>query len=132
MALMTAPAAVHARPPADAAMRRLLRIPDQRPTGTKRPDVHKAFSTSILVSAARCILTYLVLPFVAPALGFGTGVGPWIGIPTGIVAIFFNVLSIRRFWLADHKWRWAYTAIGTSVIVLLLVLIGADLVELLG
>ena len=128
---MTAPAAVPTRPAADATMRRLLRIPDQRPVGAKRPDVHKAFSTSILVSAARCILTYIVLPFVAPALGFGTGVAPWIGIPTGLVAIFFNYLSIRRFWMADHKWRWAYTAIGTSVIVLLLVLIGSDVVDLL-
>ncbi len=32
--------------------------------------------------------------------------------------------------MADHKWRWAYTAIGTSVIVLLLVLIGTDVVDL--
>lgn len=140
MAVMTAPAAPAApsapsaparpHPPADAAMRRLLRIPDERPAGARRPDVHRTFSTSILISAARCLLTYIVLPFVAPALGFGTGVGPWIGIPTGVVAIVFNVRSIRRFWLADHRWRWAYTAIGTSVIVLLLVLIGADVVEL--
>jgi hypothetical protein len=128
---MTAPAAaVQSRPPADAFMRRLLRVPDQRPPGTKRPDVHKAFSTSIMISAARCVLTYIVLPFIAPAVGFAKGFGPWIGIPTGVVAIFFNYKSIRRFWLADHKWRWAYTAIGSSVIVLLLVLITHDLVDL--
>ena len=121
-----------ARPPADVAMRRLLRLPDERPQGSRRPDVHKAFSTSILISAARCLLTYLVLPFVAPALGVAKGVGPWIGIPLGIVAIVFNVLSIRRFWAADHKWRWAYTAVGTGVIVLLGILIATDVVDLLG
>lgn len=129
---MTASASVTApaRPPADAAMRRLLRIPDERPSRTARADVHKAFSRSILISATRCVLTYLVLPFLAPALGFAKGVGPWIGVPLGVVAIVFNVLSIRRFWAADHKWRWVYTVIGVSVIVLLSVLIVDDLLEL--
>jgi hypothetical protein len=113
-------------------MRRLLRLPDERPQASRRPGVHEAFSRSILISATRCLLTYLVLPFVAPALGVTQGVGPWIGIPLGIVAIVFNVVSIRRFWAADHKWRWAYTAVGTSVIVLLVILMAGDIVDLLG
>lgn len=120
-----------ARPPADVVMRRLLRLPDQRPPGTPRPDVHRAFSLSIVVSAVRCVLTYLVLPFLAPALGAAKGVGPWIGIPLGVLAIVFNVLSIRRFWAADHKWRWIYTAIATMVIILLAVLITTDVLDLL-
>ncbi len=107
----------------------MLRIPDDH--GGPTPDVHRAFSRSILVSAARCLLTYLILPFVAPAVGWASGVGPVIGIPLAAVAIVANVVSIRRFWLADHRWRWGYTAIGLSVIGLLVVLLAQDVVELL-
>jgi hypothetical protein len=118
------------RPAADVAMRRLLRIPDGR-TATDG-DAQRAFSTSVLVSAVRCVLTYLVLPFIAPALGLATGVGPAIGIPIGAVAIACNVMTIRRFWAADHRWRWAYTALAVTVIALLLVLMVRDVATLVG
>jgi hypothetical protein len=118
------------RPAADVAMRRLLRIPE----GPAAPEgaAQRAFSTSIMVSATRCILTYVVLPFVAPVLGFAAGVGPVIGIPVGVAAIVCNVLTIRRFWAADHKWRWAYTALSLTVISLLLVLMVKDLASVLS
>jgi hypothetical protein len=118
------------RPAADVAMRRLLRIPD----GPAAPEgaAQRAFSTSIMVSATRCILTYVVLPFVAPVLGFAAGVGPVIGIPIGVAAIVCNVLTIRRFWAADHRWRWAYTALSLTVISLLVVLMVKDLASVLS
>ncbi len=118
------------RPAADVAMRRLLRIPDGR-TATEGA-AQRAFSTSVLVSAVRCVLTYLVLPFLAPALGLAAGVGPAIGIPIGMIAIVFNVTTIRRFWAADHRWRWAYTALALAVIALLLVLMGQDVAKLVS
>lgn len=92
----------------------------------------RAFSTSIVVSATRCLLTYVVLPFVAPAFGIVADVGPGFGIAIGAVAIASNVLTIRRFHAADHRWRWAYTAIALTVITLLLVLMVEDLVDLSG
>ena len=118
------------RPAADVAVRRLLRIPD----GPPAPEgaAQRAFSTSILVSATRCMLTYIVLPFLAPALGLAAGVGPALGIPIGVVAIGSNVLTIRRFWAADHRWRWAYTAIALTVIALLLVLMVEDVLGLVA
>jgi len=73
-----------------------------------------------------------VLPFVAPALGLAAGVGPAIGIPIGVVAIGCNILTIRRFWAADHRWRWAYTAIAVTVIALLLVLMVEDILDLVA
>ncbi len=118
------------RPAADVAVRRLLRIPD----GPPAPEgaAQRAFSTSILVSATRCLLTYIVLPFLAPALGLAAGVGPAVGIPIGVVAIGSNVLTIRRFWAADHRWRWAYTTIALTVIALLLVLMVEDVLDLVA
>lgn len=122
--------ATASRPAADAAVRRLLRI-DADTTATER-DAQRAFSTSILVSATRCTLTYLVLPFLLPVLGLAAGVGPAIGLPVGAVAITSNVATIRRFWAADHRWRWAYTALALTVIALLLVLMVEDVASLLG
>lgn len=118
------------RPAADVAVRRLLRIPD----GPPAPEgaAQRAFSTSILVSATRCLLTYIVLPFLAPALGLAAGVGPAVGIPIGVVAIGSNILTIRRFWAADHRWRWTYTAIALTVIALLLVLMVEDVLDLVA
>ena len=118
------------RPAADVAVRRLLSIPAGPPASEGA--AQRAFSTSILVSATRCTLTYLVLPFLAPALGLAAGVGPAVGIPIGVVAIGSNVLTIRRFWAADHRWRWAYTAIALTVIALLLVLMVEDVLGLVA
>lgn len=91
----------------------------------------RVFSMAIMVSAVRCLLTYLVLPFAAPALGFATGVGPAVGLGVGAVAVVANVFSIRRFHRACHRWRWPYTAVASGVIGLLLVMMAVDLVDLL-
>lgn len=132
----TAPSVGEQRAPVDAAVCRLLCLPTTVPVkgapGTREGEVQRAFSRSMLVSAARCLLTYIVLPFVAPLLGAAKGVGPLVGIPLGVVAIVFNIKSIRRFWAANHKWRWGYTVIGASVIGLLLWLIAGDVAELLS
>lgn len=117
------------RPAADRFVRRLLRIPDAGPRW-REAELRSAFSRSILVSAVRCTLTYLVIPFLGPVIGLAAGVGPLVGIPIGALAIVFNVRSMRRFWAADHRYRWAYTAVGGTVVALLVVLIALDLVEL--
>jgi multisubunit Na+/H+ antiporter MnhB subunit len=115
---------------ADVFMRRLLRVDQAGPVGGAAAE--RVFSTSILISATRCLLTYIVLPFVAPILGLAAGVGPALGIVIGVVAIVFNVKSMRRFWRADHRWRWAYTLLATAIIGLLVVLLVHDVSELLS
>ncbi|HWH34905.1 MAG TPA: hypothetical protein VNT56_06235 [Acidimicrobiales bacterium] len=119
-----------ARRPADATMRRLLRIPEERSASTR--SAQRAFSTSMVISGTRCLLTYVVLPFVVPAVGLAAGVGPALGIVIGVVAIASNVATVRRFWAADHRRRWAFTAISASVVALLLILLAADLATLAG
>lgn len=92
----------------------------------------RTFSVSMVVSGVRCGLTYVILPFLAPLVGVGSGVGPWVGLPLGIVAITANVLSIRRFWSGNRRWKLPMAVINLSVIVLLLVLVAGDLSELFG
>lgn len=117
------------RSTADVLMRRLLRLPVDAPAGTAA-DARKAFQTSIAVATVRCILMYLVFPFVLPALGIARGVGPAIGLVVNTVAIVAIVLSLRRFFRTDHPKRWWYAALGGAVLVLLVVLAAVDIAEL--
>ena len=114
----------------DRFMRRLLRLPTDGPTATAA-DARRAFQTSLMVATVRCLLMYIVFPFVLPAVGLSTGVGPLIGLPISAAAIVAIVMSIRRFWRADHSKRWHYTILGTTVIGFLVALVVLDLAELL-
>ena len=91
----------------------------------------RAFSRSMLISATRCLLTYILFPWVLPLLGVTAGVGPALGLPIGAVAVVSNVFTIRRFWASDHRWKWPVTVICLGVLALLVVLIGQDIAELL-
>ncbi|MBT5581077.1 MAG: hypothetical protein HOJ56_12270 [Acidimicrobiaceae bacterium] len=95
-------------------------------------DAERTFSKSIAVSAIRCSLTYVLIPFVFPLVGWGAGAGPWIGLPIGIAAIDANGVSIRRFHRSNHKWKRHMTVVNVGIIGLLLVLIIIDAAELLG
>jgi hypothetical protein len=129
--VMHTPAGGIVRPPADVIMRRLLRIPDQ-PRKVRERDVQRLFSTSILISAVRCLLSYVVFPILAPTLGAITKVGAAIGIPIGIVALVFDIRAVRRFWLANHKYRWHFTIVYGIVIALVVTLFFRDIANLIA
>lgn len=115
----------------DQAMRRLLRVPDDKKP-IPESDTHRIFGTSILLSATRCLLSYIVLPIVLPVLGLAKGVGPIIGIPVAVLALSFDYLGIRRFWLADHHQKWLFTAVYAVVGIMVATLLIVDIVDLLG
>lgn len=115
------------RPPADAFMCRLLRVPE-RPGGRSGEGVFRA---SILVSTVRCLLTYVALPLLKPAIDLSGGVGPILGLLLGAVSAVAIVVSMRRFWAADHRLRWGYTVVGGAILVLLAVGAVTDVAALL-
>lgn len=116
------------RPAADRFMRRLLRVDSAGPATATA--ARRAFQTSVLVAAVRCLLTYIVLPFVAPVLGVAAGVTPVVGAVVGLVAIAANVASVRRFWRAEHRYRWHYTALASVIVSALVWLVVADAIDL--
>ena len=132
-AAATAPA-THVRPSsgseADRFMRRLLRLPEGR-TSTA-DEARSAFQKSLFISTCRCLLMYIVFPFVLPAVGIARGVGPYIGLVIGVLAMVSIVYSIRRFWRADHSKRWHYTIFGTAIIGFLIYLAVKDLSTILS
>ncbi len=113
----------------DQAMRHLLRVPEQV-APIPESETHRIFGTSILLSATRCLLSYIVLPILLPLLGLAKGVGPIVGIPVGVLALTFDVLGIRRFWLADHHQKWLFSAIYAVVGTMVFALVVVDIVDL--
>jgi hypothetical protein len=111
-------------------MRSVLRIPDDGPRGSIM-GAQNALSGSIAISGIRCIITYIAIPLMGPILGLG-GVGPTLGLALGALSMVFIVISTRRFFAADHKWRWGYASVGMALIVLVIVQSAFDIAHLLG
>jgi len=116
------------RSDSDRFMRRLLRLPEG--TTSTAAEAQSAFQKSLVFTTCRCLLMYIVLPFVLPAVGIARGVGPAVGIAIGLLAIVSIVYSIRRFWRADHSKRWHYTIFGTAIIAFLIWATIADTIRL--
>lgn len=119
------------RSKADLVVRKILRI-QERPPGVSAASAYRTFQKSMLISATRCTLTYVIFPFVLPAVGFAKGVGPWIGIVIGTLALVCDTFAIRRFFIVDHKWRWQFSAIAFSIMCLLTVLLVQDVSHIVG
>ena len=86
----------------------------------------RLFSQSILISGLRCLLTYVIFPFVFPIVGITSGIGSSIGLVVGTIAIVANMFSIRRFHRADHKYKWLVSALNAGIIVMLVILVTMD------
>lgn len=112
-------------------MRRVLHLPEGAPKAD-RGAAQQAFSRSVWISATRCLLTYIILPILGPIVGLTGNVGPVLGLSVGAVSMVAIVASIRRFFAADHRWRWRYTALGGGILVLLAVQAVLDIAELIG
>ncbi|WP_289018406.1 hypothetical protein [uncultured Ornithinimicrobium sp.] len=104
---------------ADRWMRRVLGVEGvDRRSGQ---GAHRAFRVSVVVSAVRCVVTYVAVPVLLPVLSLAGWVAAPIGLALCAVAAVTGVLSLRRFWRADHAYRWTYTAFITVVLVILAV-----------
>ena len=102
------------RPAADRFMRRLLRVEGDPEPGAIF-GAQKAMTNSIMVSAIRCTITYLVIPILTPILGVLDVLSVPVSIVLCTLALVMSTRSLRRFWKADHSKRWHYTALVVVV-----------------
>jgi hypothetical protein len=119
------------RSKADVIARKVLRI-KERPAGVTSAQAYSAFQKSMLISATRCLLTYIVFPFVLPAIGIVSNLGSGLGIAIGSTAIVCDVFAVRRFHSVEHKYRWHFTAVAALVIGLLGYLLVEDILHVLS
>lgn len=109
----------------------VLRLPtDSAAVAASRQAAQAAFQKSIVIAGARCLLTYIFLPFIAPVIGLAASVGPVLGIAVALVAMVSIVISLRRFFGSMHPRRWAYGALAGLMFVFLIVTIIIDLGQL--
>jgi hypothetical protein len=119
----------YVRPPADRFVRRLLGVGDlvdkNAVFGARR-----STTTAIVVSGIRCTITYLLIPILAPFVGLVETLDAPLSIALSLFAVVMGIAGVRRFWIADHRARWSYTAFIGVVIVMLTVAIAFDVSRL--
>ncbi|WP_197511864.1 hypothetical protein [Tessaracoccus coleopterorum] len=84
----------------------------------------------MLISAVRCLITYLLIPVLVPLLSLSGWVAAPVGIALCVVAVVNGVISMRRFWRADHPQRWTYTLFMAVIFAILTVALVSDLSRL--
>lgn len=112
--------AVQRRSPADALARRLLRIDNEVPRALM------PMRGSLMLSAIRCIATYVAIPVLLPLAGWLAPISAPLSLVLSVAAFVMAVVSLRRVWMADWSKRWAYTAFAAVVLAVLSVLITLD------
>lgn len=121
---MTAPADVSTAAPQRSALDRLVR--QLLLIGDASPRALFDLKGSMLLAGVRCTLTYIVIPFGAPVLGWLGVLATPLSLAMSVVAVGLAVSSLRRVWMADYRHRWPYTAFIVVAVVLLAVVIVGD------
>ena len=87
---------------------------------------------SLVLSAVRCLITYVAVPVLLPLVGWLGGVATPLSLVLSLAAMALAVNNLRRVWLADWAGRWGYTAFGLVVLVVLGALVVLDVRALLA
>jgi hypothetical protein len=114
----------------DLFMRRLLHVGSIDMGATA--GAHRAFRWSILVTAIRCTILYVIVPILIPVISVARVVAAPVSIALCIFALVNGIVSVRRFWTANHPARWKYLAFMGIVFVVLLVSIFIDVTTLVS
>ena len=95
---------------------------EQSATGAKR-----ALTFGLAFSGVRCVLMYVVLPFILPLIGLTGVFATRADIIINLVAMAALGYSVRRFWKIDYKHKVVYTAVAAVAFVVLALFILLDL-----
>lgn len=106
---------------AERIARAILRIDNEQPRALM------PMKGSLLISAVRCVITYAIIPAMAPIIsGIGILATP-LSLLLSAVAAVMAVVSLRRVWQANWTWKWGYTLFAVVVLVLLAVVSAYDI-----
>jgi ABC-type iron transport system FetAB permease component len=84
----------------------------------KKPE--KLMGYSLAFSAIRCILQYMILPFLLPVIGLAASWALGLTMVIKILAMVAIVTSLRRMWGTNYSHRWRYMALAAPAFILLL------------
>lgn len=94
----------------DGVVRWVLRVEDAEPRALM------SMRGSLLLSAIRCLLTYVALPLLVPLVGSLAGLATPLSLLLSAGAVALAVNNLRRVWIADWSGRWGYTVFSLVVL----------------
>jgi ABC-type iron transport system FetAB permease component len=92
----------------------------------------KALTFGLLLSAVRCTLQYVLLPFVLPWVGLAASIPPWAMLVLSGIALASLSRNVRNLWRMHHARRWSYLGLAMVVGSALVVFMVVDVRSLLG
>lgn len=104
----------------DGVVRWLLRVQNAEPAALL------SMRGSLLLSAIRCLVTYVALPLAIPLVGWLAGIATPLSLTLSAAAVALAVNNLRRVWIADWSGRWGYLVFSLLVLAVLLVLMASD------
>ena len=102
------------------------------PSGAMPAPVERAFTFAILLSALRCTVQYVILPFVLPWIGVVAEVPAWVTLAFSLLAFLSLARSVRLLWRMRHAQRWNYLILAFVVLAALLLFVFVDARSLLS
>lgn len=84
----------------------------------------------LLLTAVRCILQYILVPFVLPFIGLGSAFGAQVNLAAGVFGIGLILYNLRRLW--PTSWGKRYLALSLIIIPIILVSLYFDYQALIG
>ncbi len=104
-----------------------------RPSETALPaQAERALTFGLLLSALRCTVQYILLPFVLPWIGLAKTIPPWLMLVLGGIALASLTRNVRYLWRLHHARRWSYLGLASVVAAALLLFMVMDLRTLFG
>jgi len=95
-------------------------LPNDRPA-------QRAFGFSLLISALRCTLQYILLPILLPLIGIASGVTLPLIILLDLLALWLLFGSLRFFWSIRHPRRFNLLPLAVLVLLLIVTSLSYDL-----
>ena len=93
-------------------------------------NAERTFSLSLLFSGVRCILQYVLLPFILPIVGIAGDFSVVISLVINTMALAGIIYSLRTFFKVNYRHKWRYVPIATVAIILLVAFIILDIAEM--
>ena len=91
-----------------------------------------ALTLSLLFSGGRCLLQYVLLPFLLPIVGVAAEATIPILLLINLIAMVSIFFSLRRFWSIGYKHRWTYLVVAGAALTLLIAFTVYDIIKLQG
>ena len=93
-------------------------------------DAQRAFKFSLIFTGVRCVLQYIVLPFILPVIGIAADTALPLLLLINIFAIVSMLFSVRRFWQINYQYKWQYLLMALVILAALTGFIGLDISRL--